>query len=303
MPATLCLHLPDQPALLRVLTGEPEGTILGRGEDNALVVPHASVSRRHAALRSVGGQWWIEDLGSTNGIRIGGHPVDKQQLRHGDWFSLGDVFCEFRLAGDADLEAISKRAQQQRQTSGIWLDRLAQAQDRHALMAGLMAAIVELAECRRGFLLAGDFDHGFATAACYGMEPDAPGHRAFAGSTSTIARALHTRLPVLVSDPSALDWARGRPSIVANQLRALVALPIVHRDRLLGVAYADSDAQGKVFTELDHEILAAFAEQAALLLAARGLDETLARIESCIQTDASGRPVGAVSAPRWSHLP
>jgi hypothetical protein len=300
MHATLCLHLPDQPALLRVLDAAAGEVILGRGEDSTLVVPHSSVSRRHAALKHDGDGWSIEDLGSTNGVRIGGHPVTRQRLGDGDWFSLGDVFCELRLANDADLQALDERARQRRQTSGLWLDRLVQAPDRDALMAGLMAAIVQLAECRRGFLLAGDLERGLVTAACYDLSPEATAQREFTGSTGVIARALHEQTPVLVSDPSALDWARGRPSIVAGRLRALVALPIVHRGRLLGVAYADSDEPGKVFTELDLEILAAFTEQAALLLAARGLDEALARIESCLLVDASGRAQRSVAATAWT---
>lgn len=303
MPATLCLHLPDQPALLRILDAAGGETILGRGDDSTLAVPHPSVSRRHAALRFDGSDWWIEDLGSTNGVRITGHPVARQRLQHDDWFSLGDVFCEFRLLDAADLQLLSMRAQQRRHTSGLWLGRLAQAPDRDALMAGLMAAIVQLAECRRGFLLTGDLERGFVTAACYDVRPDAPAQREFAGSTGALTRALHTCAPVLVSDPAALDWARGRPSIVAGGLRALVALPIVHHGRLLGVAYADSDEPGKVFTELDLEILAAFTEQAALVLAARGLDESLALIESCVEADAEGRVQAALPAPRWSTLP
>lgn len=303
MPATLCLHLPDQPALLRVLDAGADRTILGRGDDSTLAVPHPSVSRLHASLQFDGADWWVEDLGSTNGVRITGHPVTRQRLGHGDWFSIGDVFCEFRLVDASDLEALSARTLHRRQTSGAWLNRLAQAPDRDALMAGLVAAIVQLSECGRGFLLVGDLERGFVTAACHDVRPDAPGRREFAGSTGALTRALHTRAPVLVNDPAALDWARGRPSIVAGGLRALVALPIVHHDHLLGVAYADSDQPGKVFTDLDLDILAAFTEQAALVLAARGLDESLALIESCVEADAKGRVVrNAAPALRWEGL-
>jgi FHA domain/GAF domain len=302
MHATLCLHLPDQPALLRVLDPAIGEVSLGREEGCTLTIGHASVSRRHAALRHDGGDWWVQDLGSTNGVRIGGHRIDRQKLRHGEWFSLGDVFCEFRLVAEAELVSINARSEQRRQTSGMWLGRLAQAPDREALLAGLVAAIVQLAECRRGFILAGSLDKGFSTVACCGIDADAPGRRDFAGSTGALARAIHQRTPLLISDPAALDWARGRQSIVAGGLRALVALPILHQDRLLGVAYADSDVPGKLFTELDRDILGAFTEQVGLLLAVRGLDEMLARLESCIQADASGQPDGTVAAPYWSRL-
>jgi hypothetical protein len=301
MPATLCIHLPDQPALLRVFDERTREVSIGRDPSNVLALQHVSVSRCHAAMRYDGAHWSIEDTGSTNGVRIGGHAVTRQRLRHGDWFSLGDAFCEFRVVDEAEVRASSIRAEQRRQSSGIWLERLAEASDRDALMAGLMAAIMQLAECRRGFLLAGDLERGLTTAACCNLDPARPGQREFAGSSGAIMRALHLREPVLVSDPAALDWARGRPSVIAGNLRALVALPIVKRGQVLGVAYADSDEPGKVFTELDHEILSAFAAQAALLLAARGLDDALARIESCILTDTEGRAEASVPAARWTQ--
>jgi hypothetical protein len=302
MHATLCFHLPDQAALLRVIDPSAGEVVLGRGDDCSVVISHASVSRRHAALRHDGEHWRIEDLGSTNGVRIRGHPVARQGLRHRDWFSLGDVFCEFRLVDSAELASLAARAEERRQTSGVWLGRLAQAPDREALLAGLLAAIVQLAECRRGFVLAGDPGRGFSTVACFGIAADAPGRRDFAGSTGALARAAHLCRPVLLGDPAAHAWARDRQSIVAGGLCALVALPILHRERLLGIVYADSDVAGKTFTDLDQDILGAFTAQASLLLAARGLDETLARIESCIRVDASGRPCGAVAAPYWRRL-
>lgn len=47
---------------------EPGSLVIGRAEDCAIVVPDASVSRRHAVLRA--GK--IEDLGSRNGTTVGG---------------------------------------------------------------------------------------------------------------------------------------------------------------------------------------------------------------------------------------
>jgi predicted DNA-binding ribbon-helix-helix protein len=302
MHATLCFHLPDQPALLRVIDPQSDEIVIGRGEDNAIVLPHASVSRRHASMRYDSQGWWVEDLGSTNGVRIGGHRVLRERLGHRDWFSLGDVFCEFQHARDDELAAYAARAERRRQTSGMWLGRLAEARDRDALLAGLIAAIVQLSECRRGFLLAGDLQSGLSTVACYGVTPVESAGRQFSGSNGAIIRAIHERKSILVNDPSTTDWASGRRSVVGRGLRALVALPILYRDRLLGVAYADSDAVGKLFTELDEEILGAFSQQASVLLAARGIDDSLARLESCIQADAAGNASGTVAVQRWGTL-
>ncbi len=50
---------------------------IGRVAANDLVLDDISVSKRHAALRHSGDQLWIRDLDSTNGCRLGGHPVPK----------------------------------------------------------------------------------------------------------------------------------------------------------------------------------------------------------------------------------
>jgi hypothetical protein len=65
---------------------------LGRGEDNDIVIPHASVSRSHARLLKRNGAYELTDLNSTNGSF-----VDDQQIRgstvvsSGSQVRLGDI--------------------------------------------------------------------------------------------------------------------------------------------------------------------------------------------------------------------
>ena len=59
-----------------------------------LLLAEASVSRRHAGLRSEGGRLYIEDLGSTNGTFVNGQKLDqghRRELRDGDSLKLGKV--------------------------------------------------------------------------------------------------------------------------------------------------------------------------------------------------------------------
>lgn len=51
-------------------------THIGRDADNTVMIPDQRVSGRHARLVQRGGQWWIEDLGSTNGTLVNGAPVN-----------------------------------------------------------------------------------------------------------------------------------------------------------------------------------------------------------------------------------
>lgn len=58
---------------------------VGRASDNDVQFPDRSVSRHHCRIRREGADWWIEDLGSTNGTFVGGRAVLRpEQLRHGD---------------------------------------------------------------------------------------------------------------------------------------------------------------------------------------------------------------------------
>jgi hypothetical protein len=53
----------------RLTLGEAQITI-GRAEDSTLVITDDYASARHARLVPRGGQWFVEDLGSTNGTYL-----------------------------------------------------------------------------------------------------------------------------------------------------------------------------------------------------------------------------------------
>nr|AQQ74811.1 hypothetical protein [uncultured bacterium] len=52
---------------------------IGRTPDNQIVIPHAQVSSHHARLHRIGGQLFIEDLGSANGTFVRGQRIAKHQ--------------------------------------------------------------------------------------------------------------------------------------------------------------------------------------------------------------------------------
>ena len=54
---------------------------IGRDSGCQIVLPHISVSRRHAVIRREGGEWYIRDNGSTNGVIVNGKPLEKHAQR------------------------------------------------------------------------------------------------------------------------------------------------------------------------------------------------------------------------------
>lgn len=62
---------------------------IGRSSENGIVLNDFSVSRRHALLSERGGVWTIEDLKSTNGVKVNGAFAPKTPLRANDVLSVG----------------------------------------------------------------------------------------------------------------------------------------------------------------------------------------------------------------------
>lgn len=72
--------------------------VIGRDEKNGVHLSDPSVSRRHALLSSALDEYFIEDLGSTNGTLLNDRPVTKHILKSGDLLRLGEYVLSFERA-------------------------------------------------------------------------------------------------------------------------------------------------------------------------------------------------------------
>lgn len=76
--------------------------VLGRSAYCSLVLPHGSVSRRHAVVRLVEGGAEVEDLESRNGTFVNDVRAEGVvRLAHGDQLRMGD--CQLRFYDSAQL--------------------------------------------------------------------------------------------------------------------------------------------------------------------------------------------------------
>jgi pSer/pThr/pTyr-binding forkhead associated (FHA) protein len=76
--------------------------IIGRTDENDLVVNHRSISRNHAKVvrEPDTGRYTISDLQSSNGVRVNGNDYSKVELRRGDVVDLGHVRLRFVEPGE-----------------------------------------------------------------------------------------------------------------------------------------------------------------------------------------------------------
>ena len=83
---------------------------IGRKSDCDITIKDPAVSGNHARIIVEDGMVSIEDLGSTNGVHIGGHKVQKQILKPGEVVTIGEHTLKFVLEKGA-VGAVVKPAE------------------------------------------------------------------------------------------------------------------------------------------------------------------------------------------------
>jgi pSer/pThr/pTyr-binding forkhead associated (FHA) protein len=92
-----------KPALIVRMTGQPDEvfeiskteTLIGRAPTCDLQIPDDSMSREHAVVICDGADASLEDLQSTNGVKVNGKRVRSSELDHGDEIEIGQTTMVF----------------------------------------------------------------------------------------------------------------------------------------------------------------------------------------------------------------
>ena len=72
-----------------------ERVVLGRSRECDVRLTDVNVSRRHAEVRHEDGEFWVVDLGSTNGTELNGERIERARLTDGDKITLGSTDVGF----------------------------------------------------------------------------------------------------------------------------------------------------------------------------------------------------------------
>jgi len=77
-------------------------TLIGRNRECPVQLDLVSVSRQHACVEEQGGVFYVRDLGSRNGIRLGEQTVTRAPLKNGDIITVGEVDMRFEATAPAE---------------------------------------------------------------------------------------------------------------------------------------------------------------------------------------------------------
>lgn len=335
---TLIIRTPDG-ASRELLLEQPRYS-LGRASSSDLCYPDdAGLSRQHLAVEHTPDGWLVRDLGSKNGTVLNGNKLSQAGtvLRPGDRLSAGHLFMEFRAPALDEPIALK---------SVVFVDQLSQPiTDSTTVQASLdglmgrgptidpsntqmlhgspqMRALIragkELAEHRplkevfevimdlameavsagRGVLMTVEGDD---------LQVQAIRGEGFQISSGVRDRVLREQSSIMIRDTSLEEAFRERKSIVAQQIRSLLAVPLQTNEKVIGLIYLDSPNLIRPFTKEDLSLLTVMANVAAIRieharLVAVEQTEQMQRVEldQAAQIQRTLLPAKAPSVPGYS---
>ena len=285
IPRELLIHTPD--GATRPLPLDRERYTLGRSSANELCYPEdAGLSRQHLAIEKDGDTWLVRDLGSKNGTFVNGVRITSPfPLGKNDRVTAGHIALDFgenSLPPASDhtvvfIEGLTPTASvsttvatslkgvlshEKEMEGGPQMRALIRAGRELAgnmplmeLFKLIMNLSVEAVGATRGVLMTLEGKELVVQAAL---------GEGFRISNTVRDRVIKEKTSLLVRDARLDEAFADRMSIVQQQIRSMLAVPLQTDDRVIGLIYLDSPHFIKEFTKDDLSLLTVMATVAAI---------------------------------------
>jgi sigma-B regulation protein RsbU (phosphoserine phosphatase) len=276
--------------------------MLGRSSACQLCYPDdAGLSRQHMALTKVNGQWMAEDLGSKNGTLVNDRKIEAATpVGVGDRIVAGHLELELSSAvpvtGVQKVEFVEAPVSSGPGSSTLVasLDELLGTQSGEMEKTSIMRGNPQMqALIRAGRELAGHrpLNELFEVIMDLSMEAVLAGRgvlmtlegtelkaRAARGAGFKISntvrdRVINEKSSLLVRDAQMDQALKAQVSIVQQQVRSMIAVPLQTNDRVIGLIYVDSPDLIREFSREDLGLLTVMANVAAIRIEHARLNE------------------------------
>lgn len=141
------------------------------------------------------------------------------------------------------------------------------AQETEEVLNEVMETVIQLTQAERGYIVLKNRDTGemeFAVARGLSAEESAAGGRIV--SWSVINMVAESGEPLLTVDAGADEQFSHSESIAGFSLLSILAVPLIARDEVIGVAYCDNRVMAGLFKENELGLLTSFGQQAAVAI-------------------------------------
>jgi phosphoserine phosphatase RsbU/P len=265
---------------------------LGRSSTNDLAFPgDQKLSREHLVFERSGEGWTVRDVGSRNGTQLNGAWLtEPQRLSHGDQITAGhlsicyDIKGEFTRAKPNEIKFVEQgltcavptvsldlKSALQISTDLAGRPTLAHAHlgalvragrelARHGALEKLFELVLDLSlaavKASRGVVMAYEGGGGLKSRAMRGE-----GLRISTGVRDLV---MNEGKSVLISDVRLDQNFGARESILLQEIRSILAVPLQTEERVIGLLYLDSPHLVREFTPEDLNLVTVMANIAAI---------------------------------------
>ncbi len=130
----------------------------------------------------------------------------------------------------------------------------------------VMDRVITLMKASRGFIVLVDPLDGSLSVQMSIGEADPEKTRLFLGSKTVIEHVVKTGQAVVATDASLDDRFKGQQSVILQNLRSIIAVPLVTKGKVIGAVYVDNPFRASIFEETDKEFLQAISDLAAIAI-------------------------------------
>jgi len=130
----------------------------------------------------------------------------------------------------------------------------------------VMDRVITLMKASRGFIVLVDPVTGTMSVPMSGGEADPEKTRLFLGSKTVIEQVVRTGQAVVSTDASLDDRFKDQQSVILQNLRSIIAVPLVTKSKVIGAVYVDNPFRASIFEETDKEFLQAISDLAAIAI-------------------------------------
>lgn len=279
--------------------------VIGRDVSSDIQMFDPGLSRTHLMIETTDQGIQITDLNSSNGTYVNGKRVIRATISMGDTITVGEAQLTVekprpKSAEDPLLDMVQNLFEEQEpkikkrfQVSESGLidlssleekskhsDEIAKnleaiykvsayintTEDITEIYNNIMDTIYEVLEPDRSFLIMKDDEKDVIEPVVIRKKPGETGGARTNISTKIVKEAMTNGLSVLSHDAMEDDRFKGGDSIVMNNIRSVMCVPVEATERILGAIYVDNVSSTNMFNEDHLQFLTALGKQAGVAI-------------------------------------
>ena len=272
---------------------------IGRGTSNEICVNDHSISRQHCLVKKEDDSFKVVDLESYNGTFVNGLPVLEQYLAHGDQVAVGSVLFLFLTEETAEappqtsvelgnVELANPSTIRLARSDAVYLTAavatlpaearvardldallkismsLSTMRDLASLQRTLLETLMQTIPADRGALML--VNENTEESHSFGIDKRSQSEQRILISRSVAEKVLREGVAILSVDTSEDEALRDAESLLVARVCSLLCVPLVVRERTVGLIYLDTSNPAIVLDEGHLQLLTAAGAIAAVAI-------------------------------------